>query len=115
MTEPTPMTGGISVPSWLIPPIGAVGTFIAGGLVAEDLTSYWRPALVPVVGALVAIFVARPVAKQRLAAARRSGEIAGADFGQAATYAQVLADAPEAPPARKRTTKKAATKAAPEP
>lgn len=99
------MTDGIRVPSWLIPVIGSVGAFLSGLVVADDLSSYWRPALVPVIGAVVGMFVARPVGRQRLAAARRSGESAGADFGVAATFAQALADKP---PAKKAAAKKAA-------
>lgn len=104
MTEPPTPTGGIPVPSWLIPVIGAIGTFVAGALVADDLSVYWRPALVPVIGAVVAVFVARPVARQRLKAAHRQGEAEGAEFGVAATYAQAL----EAKPAARPTTKKKA-------
>lgn len=90
---------GIAVPSYLLPVIGAVGTFLAGLLVAADLEAYWRPGLAPVIGALFGVFVARPIARNRIAASRRAGEIDGAAFGEAATYAVAVASLPEEPPA----------------
>lgn len=99
--DPAP-TDGIRVPSYLVPVIASVIGFVSGALVAENLETYWRPALVPVLAAFGAIFVAKPIAKNRMAAASKRG----ADFGAAAGYAQALEDQP--PPAKKAPAKKAA-------
>lgn len=108
MNEEAP--AGIPVPSYLLPVIGALATFSAGLLVADDLAAYWRPGLAPVIGAIFGLFVARPIARNRTAAAERRGEIAGAAFGEAATYAAALEGPEPGPKPARRSAKKAPPK-----